>query len=96
MTQPTTAEGRLLVSLQLLWTAACCCQRSSAHHAHLISVDCHLIFDSMLVALAAVCLQAEPPAADASFASLMDDEDYDEFEDEFLDEEEGEQQAAGI
>jgi hypothetical protein len=31
---------------------------------------------------------AEPPAADASFASLMDDEDYDEFEDEFLDEEE--------
>jgi hypothetical protein len=44
----------------------------------------------------ALLYQVEPPAAaEASFASLMDDEDeYDEFEDEFLVEgEEGEQHS---
>jgi hypothetical protein len=36
--------------------------------------------------------QAEPPAAESTFASLMDDEDEFEYEDEFLEDEEGEQQ----
>lgn len=41
--------------------------------------------------------QADPPAAEASFASLMDEEGEDEFEEDFIDEdEEGEQPRSQV